>query len=202
MINNNKRIVRLNSLTGPRVKAPAVSPDTLRELCDPFSGFFQIYCLESGKARWHGHLKNIGMQYTIPFTVILPPQVTEMLGLNNDDQVRLFQSDLSEARTVYYRQMPADTNPDFELPELMLGSELIETNLDFTYQGTHICLMEWVPESSFIGPGTQILETDSNNPVDFIPENNVEEVFTDDVIVHELQSSETNNENNQNKEEK
>lgn len=191
MKNSRLEKLQVNALTGPKVKAPAVSPDTLREMCDPFSGYFQVYCLESRKAKWHGHLKNIGMQYTIPLTVILPPQVTEMLGLNNDDHVELYQSSLSEARTVYFRRMADTANPDLELPELMMGSELFEDNLDFTYQGAQICLEYWEPEFSFIGPGTQIIESNGSNPADFMPENDVNSVFTDDPETKQLPPADT-----------
>ena len=201
MYNSNLEKLQVNSLTGPKVKAPAVSPDTLREMCDPFSGYFQVYCLESKKAKWHGHLKNIGMQYTIPLTVILPAQVTEMLGLDNDDHVEMYQSSLSEAHTVYYRRLADSVKPDLELPELMMGSELLEDNLDFTYQGAHICLQYWEPEFSFIGPGTQIIESKGSNPADFMPENDVNSVFTDDPEIKQLPSAEINNKNNKKEEE-
>jgi len=170
--------LRLNAVTGPRVNAPAVSPDTLRDLGHPYYGFLQTYTLQSESTSWHGQLKNIGMQYSIPFSILLPPKVTELLQIHNDDTIILKPSILSEARTIYYKKLAADEKQISMLPELHPGME-IEGQLDYRLGSIAIQLVQWEPEGCYIGPGTQFIEAQGAPQLDYTPENQAAEVVTD-----------------------
>jgi|GEM_PF-4100098 len=190
-----KKGLRLNAVTGPNVKVPAVSPDTLRELNHPYFGFLQTYNLQGKSANWHGQLKNIGMQYSIPFSILMPPRVTEMLQLNNDDTIILKPSLLSEARTIYYRKLTLDQNLLTRLPELQMGME-VGTSTQYKLGGTAIELIEWAPEGCFYGPGTKFIETEGISRLDFTPENLIEEVYIDLDDTNQNLSQENNDNNN------
>lgn len=178
MTDIHEKGIRLNAVTGPKVNAPAVSPDTLRELAHPYYGFLQTYTLHGESTSWHGQLKNIGMQYSIPFTILLPPGVTELLQLHNDDTIILKPSLLSEARTIYYRKLTRDEDQINRLPEIHLGME-IGSLIDYRLGTIAIELTQWEPEGCFIGPGTQLIETHGTPQINYTPENQAVEVFTD-----------------------
>ncbi len=160
-----KKGLLLNAVTGPKVTSPAVSPDTLREIRDPYYGFLQIYQLKTKNGEWHGHLKNIGMQYPIPYSVLLPPWLTMKLGLNNNDRVTLHPSKLNEAHTVYYRQLSEQEEQamQYPLPTLYLGRPL-GPEFRFLFNGMSIELVQWEPEGSFIGPNSNMIQGDPTEP--------------------------------------
>ena len=166
--------LRLNAVTGPKVHKPALSPDTLKGFSHNYYGFTQIYEIESNTQTLHYELANIGMQYTIPNSILLPPQVTECLGLNNDDVIILRPSELSEARIVHYRLIdPTIQN----LPVLQQGLELNKI-YRFNLNGQPIELLSWEPEGCFYGPNTVLVESDEAPEYTFKPENIADEVVT------------------------
>lgn len=177
MTDIHEKGIRLNAVTGPKVNAPAVSPDTLRELAHPYYGFLQTYTLHGESMSWHGQLKNIGMQYSIPFTILLPPGVTELLQLHNDDTIILKPCLLSEARAIYYKKITVDASLLNALPSLQLGMEIGE-NTQFKMGGIAIELLQWAPEGCFFGPGTEMIETLRQPGLTFTPENQACEVVT------------------------
>lgn len=174
----HEKCLNLNAVTGEHVNAPAVSPDTLRELAHPYFGFLQTYSLFGKANNWHGQLKNIGMQYSIPFSILLPPHITEMLQLNNDDTIILKPSLISEARIIYFKRIAGDKNQLNSLPELILGME-IDNITECKYDGIPIEIVEWAPEGCFYGPGTDLVETEGIARYDFTPENQSSKVYTD-----------------------
>lgn len=176
--------LRLNAVTGPKVTAPAVSPDTLRELVHPYYGFLQTYTLQGLSTSWHGQLKNIGMQYSIPFSMLLPPRVTEMLQLNNDDTIILKPSLLSEARTIYYREIGGDEKLINRLPELYPGMEIGNPIIQYNLGGIAIELVQWAPEGAFFGPHTQLIKTEGTPQLEYTPENQASEVVIHDDTNH------------------
>lgn len=187
-----KRGLRLNAVTGPQLHAPAVSPDTLKELVNPYYGFLQTYSLIGDSSTWHGQLKNIGMQYSIPFSILLPPRVTEMLQLNNDDTIILKPCLLSEARTIHYKKLAGEADLLDRLPELQLGMEIGDPT-QYLLGGVAIELLQWAPEGCFFGPGTEMIETQSQPGLTFTPENQACEVVTD--IDNNNNLTQENNEN-------
>lgn len=173
-----KKGLRLNNATGPKITNPAVSPDTLRELDNEYYGFLQIYTLKSNKGVWHGQLSNIGMQYTIPFAILMPPSLTEHLQLNNNDTIVLRPSPLSEAYAIHYSVIGELTPQDESLPHLYSGAEIGE-HTRYQFLGQVIELLTWEPEGCFYGPGTTMIITDHVPSLSFTPENQAEEVVTD-----------------------
>lgn len=176
MTDIHKKGLRLNAVTGPNIPAPAVNPDTLRELVDPYYGFLQTYELQSSSSSWHGRLKNIGLQYSTPNSILLPPSVTEQLQLNNDDIITLKPSQLSEARTLHYSRFTGDQELINKLPALHQGMEIGEYTR-CTLNGIAIELNRWEPEGCYLGPGTQLIETEGIPRLEFTPENRVAEVY-------------------------
>lgn len=154
---SRKAELMLNTITGPKVTAPAISPETLRDLNHPYYNFLHVYCLESQTNRWHGRLKNIGLQLAVHDTVVLPPNVAEMLGLYNDDVVRVYPSDLSEATIVFYEPLSIDEVAIEMLPNLQLGTELRAEAPNFNLSGAPIRLTNWEPMLSYLGPNTEIV---------------------------------------------
>ena len=150
--------LRLNTITGPKVSAPAVSPETLRELNHPYYNFLHTYCIESHSNRWHGMLKNIGFQLPINDIVILPPVVAEMLKLYNDDVAKIYPSDLSEASILQYETLGANEADPDKLPKLQQGVELNEKILEFNQSGVPIRLISWEPSRCYLGPNTEIVD--------------------------------------------
>lgn len=189
-----ERGLRLNTVTGPKVNNPAVSPDTLRELEDVYYGFLQVYTLKSAQGTWHGQLSNIGMQYTIPFSILMPPNLTEVLGLNNEDSIILTPSLLSEAHTIHFQVIGEPTEMDAHLPELHEGAE-IGVHTRYNYQERVIELLKWEPEGCFFGPGTTMIHTDHVPHFSFSPENQAEDVVTG---LGSLPSNKNNPDANQN----
>jgi len=167
--------LRLNSVTGSTVKTPAVSPDTLRELAHPYYGFLQTYSLSGESTSWHGQLKNIRMQYSIPFSIVLPPRITEMLQLDNDDTIILKSSHLSEARNIYYKRLNRDLELVKELPELHPGMEIGKSML-CTRDGIAIELIQWEPEGCFFGPERELIETKGTPKLKYSSINQIAEV--------------------------
>jgi hypothetical protein len=192
---NSKNKLMLNAITGPKVTAPAVCPEVLQGFLDPQYGFFKTYCIESESSAWHGHLKNIGLQFKIPNTILLPPQVAEMLSLYNDDRATLGLSPLSEAHAVYYRKKVVDKSIIDELPVFRTGFELNGKQLDFNMSGTAISLLGWEPEGSFISPHTELVEIDSLSAINH-NEGNIGSVVTDVPAKETNKSLNKNNNNN------
>tara|TARA_R110001599_G_scaffold150929_4_gene335437 strand:+ start:63257 stop:63853 length:597 start_codon:yes stop_codon:yes gene_type:complete len=186
--------LRLNAVTGPKVTNPAVSPDTLRELDHEYYGFLQIYTLKSNKGVWHGQLSNIGMQYTIPFAILMPPSLTEHLQLNNNDTIVLNPSPLSEAYSLYYTVIREVTPEDETLPLLFRGAEIGE-HTRYLFHGQVIDLLTWEPEGCFYGPGTTMIKTDHVPSLSFTPENQAEQVVTDLEITAPVNSNQNGNNN-------
>lgn len=156
-MNTRKPQLRLNTITGPKVTAPAISPETLRELNHPCYNFLHTYCIESRSKRWHGRLKNIGLQLPVNDTVVLPPAVAEMLDLYNDDIAKIYPSDLSEARLLLYETLPADEADPTDLPYLQHGVELTKAG-QFNRSGMAIRLLSWEPARCYVGPNTEIID--------------------------------------------
>jgi len=148
----------LNTITGLKVTAPAISPETLRELNHPYYNFLHTYCLESRTSRWHGRLKNIGMQLPIHDTVVLPPAIIEMLELYNDDIAKIYPSDLSEATMLCYKKLNTDKVDPEKLPKFQNGIELTAERVEFNKSGVPIRLHSWEPAFCYLGPNTQIVD--------------------------------------------
>lgn len=178
MNNITTRGLRLNAVTGPKVTNPAVSPDTLRELNHQYYGFLQVYTIESSSGYWHGHLSNIGMQYTVPFSILLPPSLTERLQLNNNDTIILKPSNLSEAYSIHYKVIKEVAPEDETIPHLYSGAQIADVTR-FLYKGQVIDLLKWQPEGCFLGPGTTLIQTDQIPGISFSPENRAQDVVTD-----------------------
>lgn len=193
-----KKGLRLNAVTGPRVTTPAVSPDTLRELDHEYYGFLQIYTLKSKNGVWHGQLSNIGMQYTIPFAILMPPFLTERLQLNNNDTIVLKPSTLSEAYSIHYNVIGEATPEDETLPHLYRGAEIGEYTR-FLFHGQVIDLLKWEPEGCFYGQGTTMIKTDQVPSLSFTPENQAEEVVTDLEIMTPVNSNQNGSNNEKSK---
>jgi hypothetical protein len=189
-----KKGLRLNAVTGPRVTNPAVSPDTLRELDHEYYGFLQLYTLKSKKGVWHGQLSNIGMQYTIPYAILMPPSLTEHLQLNNNDTIVLKPSLLSEAYSIHFKVIREVTPEDDILPHLYVGAEIGE-HTRYLFQGQVIDLLKWEPEGCFYGPGTAMIKTDHAPSLSFTPENQAEDVVTDLGTMTPVNSNQNGNNN-------
>jgi len=178
-MNTRKPELRLNTITGPKVTAPAVSPETLRELNHPCYNFLHTYCIESRSNRWHGRLKNIGFQLPINDTVVLPPVVAEMLKLYNDDIAKIYPSNLSEASIILYETLNADeTDPD-SLSHLQNGVELTEKSLEFNRSGVPIRILSWEPANCYVGPNTEIVDV-KNTDVSSSGNHYADDVITDE----------------------
>lgn len=195
MSKSNKQLY-LNAITGPNVTAPAVSPEVLQGFMDPQYGFFNTYCVKNQDRAWHGTLKNIGLQFPIPNTVILPPEVAEMLGLYNDDRATLTLSPLSEAHVVYFRKRVLDKDQIEQLPVFATGIELNGDQLDFNMTGTAITLVGWQPEGSFISPNTELVETDSTQIDSPNYDESADSVVTETPKLQDSNSTDNNNKNN------
>ena len=174
-----KTELRLNTITGPKVTAPAVSPETLRELNHPYYNFLHTYCIESRSNRWHGQLKNIGFQLPINDTVVLPPVIAEMLKLYNDDVAKIYPSDLSEANILLYEKLSADEADPDKLPNLQHGVEITENNLEFNRSGVPIRLISWEPVRCYVGPNTEIVDV-KNTDVSSSGNHYADDVITDE----------------------
>ena len=170
--------LRLNAVTGHKVHAPSVSPDTLRELINPYYGFLQTYSLEGDTITWHGQLLNIGLQYPRPNSIILPPSVTEMLRLNNTDSLILKPSPLSEARTITYKVLPVNENQTSNLSKLLFGMQVgLETQ--YNYNDMAIELVSWEPEGCYLGSNTKLIVYNGENRICYTPESQACDVVTD-----------------------
>lgn len=174
-ITENKSL-RLNAITGPTIDSPAMSPDTLRELEDPYFGFLQTYTLSGNGVEWHGRLRNIGMQYLVPLSILLPPNITEMLKLRNRDMLSLSPCLLSEARELQYVRKEVDDTTLSRLPKLCKGMELGK-ELTVVLKGHAIELQAWAPEGSYYGESTQLIEASSDEHIHFTPESLASEVI-------------------------
>lgn len=173
--------LRLNTITGPKVSAPAISPETLRELNHPCYNFLHTYCIESRSKSWHGRLKNIGLQLPVNDTVVLPPAVAEMLELYNDDVAKIYPSDLIEARLLLYETLRADEADPVDLPHLQHGVELTETGL-FNRSGVAIRLLSWEPSRCYLGPNTEIVDV-KNADVSSTGNRYADDIITDEPSV-------------------
>lgn len=142
------------------------------------------------------HFKNIGLQFPIPNTVILPPEVAEMLGLYNDDRATLTLSPLSEAHVVYFRKRVLDKDQIEQLPVFATGIELNGDQLDFNMTGTAITLVGWQPEGSFISPNTELVETDSTQVDSPNYDESADSVVTEAPKLQDSNSTDNNNKNN------
>jgi len=194
-MSNNKKLW-LNAITGPKVTAPAVSPEVLQGFGDPQYGFFNTYCIKNQDRAWHGTLKNIGLQFPIPNTVILPPQVAEMLGLYNDDRATLMLSPLSEATVVCYRKKVLDKSLIEQLPVFATGIELSGNQLDYNMTGTAISLVAWEPENCFFGLHTELVEVDSEEVYSQHFDESADSVVTEVPKLQDSNSTDNNNKNN------
>lgn len=193
-----KKQLLLNAITGPKVTAPAVAPEVLQGFMDPGYGFFNSYCLKGHSRAWHGHLKNIGLQFSIPNTILLPPQVAEMLGLYNDDRATLTLSPLREANVVYFRTQVFDKAHTEKLPVFATGIELNGDQLDYNMTGTAITLVAWEPEDCFVGPNTELVEVDSDDVYGQHFEESADSVVTEAPKLQDSNSTDNNNKNNKN----
>jgi len=160
-MNTNHPSITLNAITGPRVTAPAVAPEILKELFHPYFNFLHIYCIEKSGKRWHGRIKNIGLQLPIHDTIVLPPDVMEMLGLYNDDIVKLSPSDYSEATHVHYEKLFSDAADLTVMPPLTAGTEFNSSQKRFSLSGKPIHIHRWAPEKSYFGENTVMIDVNS-----------------------------------------
>jgi hypothetical protein len=157
----NHPSITLNAITGPRVTAPAVAPEILKGLFHPYFNFLHTYCIEKSGKRWHGRIKNVGLQIPIHDTIVLPPDVMEMLGLYNDDIVKLSPSNYSEATHVHYEKLNADSADPAGMPPLTAGTEFNSSQTRFSLSGKPIRIHGWDPEKSYFGENTVMIDIKS-----------------------------------------
>jgi len=150
-----KQAIVLHTVTAPLLSAPAVSPETLRNFNDPRFGFFQNYHIRSRSGSWYGTLDNIGLQYPISSTLLLPAELTERLGLDNEDAVELMPSPIGELVHVYYRAIPDPSLNLNTLEEIANGSKL-QCNSWYLYEGNPVEIVDCLPLYGFISEQTHL----------------------------------------------
>ena len=163
-----KLAIVLNTVTAPSISGPAVSPETLRNFHDPRYGFFQNYHLRSRSGSWFGQLKNMGFQYPVPNTLLLPPSLAEQLGLDNEDAMELMPAHLGEVSVAYFTPIEDPSLDVTALITLKHGSELCQGGV-YLYKDTPIEVVESLPVHGFIGSYTELLPWDSTQYADPTP---------------------------------
>lgn len=148
----------LNTVTGPDVGTPSVSPDTLKRFNHPYYSFLQTYCVKKGNNRWYGRIANFGLQYPAPLIMVIPIEITELLGLDNRDNVEIELAQISAADTVRYEILGATNRVDSNIRPLIHGVGL-KTGQEFEYEGNHIRIATIDPEQSYYDKTTHLEES-------------------------------------------
>lgn len=165
---SNKIMVR--AVSKASCSRPAVTPDTLLEFNDVNHSFLQYYCIHGNKLNWYGRLQNLGLTTSTPLILHCPPEITEILGIDNLDTVSISLAEISPARSITLKCLHPLSKAKKEHAPFQRGLEVKEGNT-FTFKGHVVKVVESIPSPGFLTDQTLLQddlpeeknETDSSN---------------------------------------
>ncbi|MAO65393.1 MAG: hypothetical protein CL666_10375 [Balneola sp.] len=134
---------------------PSITPDTLLEFTDLNHSFLQYYCIHGEEVDWYGRLGNLGTFISTPLTLLCPPELTEILGINNFDTVSLSLAAIPPLKVINLQSIkPAslDSNKHLEFTTGLKASK----GDSFIYKGHLVTITSGQPATGFITPSTHI----------------------------------------------
>jgi hypothetical protein len=140
------------------------------EFNDPNYSFLQYYCIHGKNLNWYGRLQNLGLTTSSPLILHSPPEVTEILGIDNLDTVSISLAEISPARSVTLKCLHPLSKAKKEHAPFQKGIEVKE-GLTFTFKGHVVKVMESIPSPGFLTGKTlysddlpeEKTDTDSSN---------------------------------------
>lgn len=147
--------IRVRAISDASIIHPSITPDTLLEFTDLNHSFLQYYCIHGVEVDWYGRLENLGTLISTPLTLICPPELTEILGINNFDTVSLSLAAIPPLKQVSLRAIkPIDIQSDEHL-EFTAGLKATKGD-SFSYKGHLASIVNSKPAIGFITPNTHI----------------------------------------------
>jgi hypothetical protein len=148
--------IRVRTITNTSCVKPSTTPDTLLEFKNLNYSFLQYYRIHGEVVDWYGRLENLGTIISTPLTLICPPELTELLGINNYDTISLSLADIPPLRVVNLQSIkPANSVGSKNYLELTAGLKAAKGDF-FVYKGHLTTVIHSKPTTGFITPDTHI----------------------------------------------
>ncbi|MEQ9091402.1 MAG: hypothetical protein RIE52_09950 [Balneola sp.] len=148
--------IRFRAISDASCIQPSVTTDTLLEFTDLNYSFLQYYRIHGEGVDWYGRLENLGPLISTPLLLKCPPELTELLGIDNFDTVSVSLADIPPLRAVQLQSIkpvnPSDFNDHLEFAK---GLKATKDDL-FIYKGHLANVVKSTPAIGFITLKTQI----------------------------------------------